>query len=242
MNFANISKLFSTYTKADLIILPEMFNSGFSMDSERISEPTSGKSLEWLKQFAKSKGAVVIASLAIVENNKYYNRLYSVYPNGDLEFYNKRHLFRMAGENKHYQSGSENITIQIKGFKIRPLICYDLRFPVWSRNQANEEYDCLIYIANWPSARSLAWTSLLQARAIENQAYVIGVNRVGIDGNEVEYSGNSRVFDFTGLRMDKFKPNEIQVQELDFNITKLKDFRKKFPAGTDSDKFKIFEL
>jgi omega-amidase len=239
MNFANISELFSSYSTCDLIILPEMFNTGFSMDSGKIAEKSVGESLEWLKSFAKTKEAVVVASLAILENDKYFNRLYCVYPNGDLEQYNKRHLFRMAGENQHYEAGEKNITINIKGIRIRPLICYDLRFPIWSRNQLNNEYDCLIYIANWPAVRSLAWTSLLQARAIENQAYVVGVNRVGIDGNDVEYSGDSRVFDFTGARLDTFKPHKTEVQEVDLKMNLLEEFRKNFPSGMDSDKFTL---
>ncbi len=239
MNFDNISKLFSSISSCDLIILPEMFNSGFSMDSSKIAEKSNGNSLEWLKGFAKNKNAEVIASLAIMDNGKYHNRLYCISPNGDWKYYDKRHLFRMAGENKYYEPGIENITLKIKGVRIRPMICYDLRFPVWSRNKANNEYDCLIYIANWPSVRSLAWTSLLQARAIENQSYVIGVNRVGLDGNNIEYSGDSRVFDFTGARRDTFKANEVQIQEIDLNINELEEFRKKVPSGMDSDDFKL---
>jgi len=238
-NFINISKLLSSYGACDLIVLPEMFNTGFSMESSKIAEKSTGASLKWLKKLAKDNESAVMASLAISENKKYFNRLYCVHPNGDLQYYNKRHLFRMAGENKYYESGKNNITIEINGFRIRPLICYDLRFPVWSRNKSNDEYDCLIYIANWPAVRSQAWISLLQARAIENQTYVVGVNRVGIDGNSVEYSGDSRIFDFTGSRLDTFKPNQEGKQEIDLNLSLLKEYRKKFPSGMDSDSFKL---
>lgn len=238
-NFINISKLLSSYGACDLIVLPEMFNTGFSMESSKIAEKVTGDSLKWLKKLAKERESVVMASLAISEKSKYFNRLYCVHPNGDLQYYNKRHLFRMAGENKYYEPGKNNITIEINGFRIRPLVCYDLRFPVWSRNKSNNEYDCLIYIANWPAVRSHAWTSLLQARAIENQTYVVGVNRVGIDGNSVEYSGDSRIFDFTGSRLDTFKPSQEKIQEIDLNLSVLEDFRKKFPTGMDSDNFKL---
>lgn len=238
-NFINVSNLLDSFGPCDLIVLPEMFNTGFSMDSYKIAETESGKSVNWLKELAKSKQSAVIASLAILEDNKYYNRLYCVFPNGELKHYNKRHLFRMAGENNHYTQGNQNITIKIKEFRFRPMICYDLRFPVWSRNEKNTGYDCLIYIANWPSKRALAWTSLLRARSIENQSYVIGVNRVGVDGNDVNYSGDSRVFNFSGERMDSFESNQTQVQATDLNITQLNDYRKKFPCGMDADSFKI---
>ena len=238
-NFSNVSKLLDPFESCDLIVLPEMFNTGFSMESSKISETKLGKSINWLKELAKNKQATVISSLAIEENNKYYNRLYCVSPTGGLKHYNKRHLFRMAGENQYYEPGTENITIKVKEFRIRPMICYDLRFPVWSRNINNADYDCLIYIANWPAKRTLAWNSLLRARAIENQAYVIGVNRVGIDGNEVRYSGDSRVFDFSGERMDEFQTNQIQVQVTDLNINQLTNYRKNFPCGMDADLFKI---
>ncbi|MGB0882811.1 MAG: amidohydrolase, partial [Vicingaceae bacterium] len=199
----------------DVIILPEMFNTGFSMDSERLAETTEGVTVNWMKNQAKKTGAALVGSLIIDEEAKFYNRLIWANPNGEIESYDKRHLFRMAGEHNHFSAGEERLIVNYKGWRICPLICYDLRFPVWSRNSSfchtersrsvfeesknvGPAYDCLIYVANWPAVRQQPWSKLLEARAIENQCYVVGVNRVGEDGNGIGYSGNSVVVDPKG--------------------------------------------
>lgn len=244
-NYNNILELIRNLDKTDLIVLPEMFSTGFSMDSKRISEKNKGESFSWMKKLAKDKNSSIVGSIATRDNNKYFNRLYYIKASGEYQFYDKRHLFRMANEHKHYSIGSERIIIRQKDFNICPLICYDLRFPVFSRNtfiKSSFNYDCLIYIANWPKARVAAWTSLLKARAIENQAYVIGVNRVGTDGNGIEYNGRSRVFDFKGDRIDSFQDDTKQVQIIDINKEKLNAFRIKFPTHLDADEFELKNL
>ena len=207
-NFSNVSKLLAPFESCDLIVLPEMFNTGFSMESSKISETKLGKSINWLKELAKNKQATVISSLAIEEDNKYYNRLYCVSPTGGLKQYNKRHLFRMAGENQYYEPGIENITIKVKEFRIRPMICYDLRFPVWSRNINNADYDCLIYIANWPAKRTLAWTSLLRARAIENFCYIFAPAQGGTHYNGRKTFGHSMVVSPDGKILKELQKSE----------------------------------
>jgi len=241
-NYNNIQEQIKNIDKVDLLVLPEMFSTGFSMDSKRISENNKAKTFTWMKNLAENKNISIIGSIATKENNKYFNRLYYIKASGEYQHYDKRHLFRMANEQQHYSMGKERIIIQEKDFNICPLICYDLRFPVFSRNtfiKSSFSFDCLIYIANWPKARVSAWTSLLKARAIENQVYVIGVNRVGTDGNGIEYNGRSRIFDFKGDRIDSFQDNTKQVQIIDMNKEKLNRYRRKFPAHLDADEFKL---
>ena len=180
----------------DLIILPEMFTTGFSMKPKMWAEKHLGKTFQKMQSWAKQKQSAILASLIVKEKDKYLNRAYFIFPDGHYQFYDKRHLFRMAKEDEHYKAGKERIIIEYKGWRIFPLICYDLRFPIWSRNNLN--YDLLIYIANWPERRSTPWKTLLKARAIENLSYVAGVNRIGKDGNGIEHSGDSALIDFKG--------------------------------------------
>ncbi len=180
-----------------LIVLPEMFSSGFTMNPNEVAESMDGTTVNWMKQTATEKNCAITGSLVIKEDGNFYNRLLFVFPNGDVEYYNKRHLFSLAGEHKTYTSGgTERLVVNYLGWRICPLICYDLRFPVFSRN--NDDYDLLIYVANWPQVRILAWDTLLKARAIENMSYVIGVNRIGDDVNHNFYSGHSQVLDYLG--------------------------------------------
>ncbi|RYZ48983.1 MAG: nitrilase family protein, partial [Chitinophagaceae bacterium] len=188
--------------KTQVVILPEMFSTGFSMKPEALAETMDGDTVKWMKRVAAEKKVILTGSVIIEEEGAYYNRLIWMLPNGQYGYYNKRHLFAFAGEDKHYTGGTERFIASVNGWKINLLVCYDLRFPVWARQQFDEqrnfEYDALIYVANWPERRSTAWKSLLQARAIENQCYVIGVNRVGSDGNDIYHSGDSMVIDPLG--------------------------------------------
>lgn len=226
----------------DIIILPEMFNTGFSMESEKLAETMNGKSVKWMKEMANKSNAVIVGSLIIEEHEKYYNRLIWADPEGDLHTYNKRHLFRMADEHEHFNAGNDLLIVHYKGWRFCPLICYDLRFPVWSRNideNGNTAYDCAIYIANWPATRKVPWSKLLEARAIENQCYVIGLNRVGQDGKQIAYSGNSAVINPKGEVISTFPEYENSTQTITISLNELNDFREKFPVGMDADRFKI---
>jgi predicted amidohydrolase len=219
----------------DLIVLPEMFSTGFSMDADRLAEGMQGAAVEWLREKARRFQADVIGSIIIAENGKHYNRLCWSSPDGQVRSYDKKHLFRYAGEEKVYTAGNSLMLAEIKGWKIRPFICYDLRFPVWSRNTDNE-YDLAVYIANWPERRSAHWKNLLQARAIENQAYVIGVNRIGKDGKGVYYSGDSSIIDPLGeiLFRNSHAPC-LYTAQLDYDL--LDKYRRSFPAWMDVDHF-----
>jgi omega-amidase len=228
-------KIFQIATPTDLIILPEMFNSGFTMNVEKIGEPMNLTTFRWMRQMAMQTQAVVVGSFIVKEQGHAYNRLIWMQPDGEYDCYDKRHLFRMAKEDKHFTEGTKQIVKTIKGWRICPLICYDLRFPVWSRN-TNLHYDLLIYIANWPSVRSHPWSILLQARAIENLSYVVGVNRVGTDEKGVYYSGNSALINFKGEHLFYEKDNNIvHTQILDKQA--LINFREQFPAHLDADAF-----
>ncbi len=180
----------------DLVVLPEMFTTGFTMQPERVAETMQGETVVWMQSLAKAKNCAVTGSLVIIEEGNYYNRLLFVFPSGEIHYYNKRHLFTLAGEDKSYTKGSQKLIIEYRGWKICPLICYDLRFPVFARNV--EQYDLLLYVANWPTIRIQAWDTLLKARAVENMSYTIGVNRVGKDEQDYDYSGHSQVVDFLG--------------------------------------------
>ena len=236
----------------DLIILPEMFTTGFSMNPEKIAETANGESLTWLKEKAKEKNAVITGSVAVEENGKYYNRLFWVEPSGEVMVYNKRHLFRVAKEDDYYLAGTEKIIASIKDWNICPLVCYDLRFPVWSRNRFVQEavsgkqgaagrweYDVLIYVANWPEIRSYPWKQLLIARAIENQCYVIGLNRIGKDGNGFAHSGDSVIINPRGEIISKTEANKESVETLSLDKNYLEEFRKIFPVGLDADHFDL---
>jgi len=196
------------------------------------------------QQKAKEKNCVITRSIAVKEKDKLFNRLYWVKPDGTHQFYNKRHLFKMAGEHKHFTAGEEKIMVELKGWKICPLICYDLRFPVWSRNKWNKEthaadYDVLLYVANWPEVRSYPWKQLLIARAIENQSYLIGVNRIGEDGNKFPHSGDSSIINPRGEIISKIKAYEDATETISLSWSYLADFRKIFPVGSDADDFQI---
>jgi predicted amidohydrolase len=224
----------------DIIVLPEMFNTGFSMDSSELAETMGGKTIAWMKNQAIISDAIITGSLIIKENGNYYNRLIWVQPDSELYIYDKRHLFRMAGEHNYFAVGEKRLVVSYKGWRICPLICYDLRFPVWSRNTDENEtpaYDCLIYIANWPAVRKQPWSKLLEARAIENQCYVIGVNRVGEDGNGIAYSGNSVVVNPKGDVISSISENADTSESIDLSLTELNDFREKFPVSLDGDEF-----
>jgi len=200
--------------EVDLIVLPEMFTSGFTMNPKNVAETMRGDSVLWLKELAKARNCAITGSLVIEENGNYYNRLVFVFPDGNIQFYDKRHLFTLAGEDKVYTSGQTKLLVEYKGFKICPLICYDLRFPVFARNVEN--YDVLIYVANWPKPRVNAWDILLKARAVENMSYVIGVNRVGQDANNHDYVGHSQAVDFLGNYIQEPQENEgVFIVELD---------------------------
>ncbi|MEE2025526.1 amidohydrolase [Alkalimonas mucilaginosa] len=220
----------------DLIVLPEMFTTGFSMDSAAVAEPAGGESLNWLKQQAALSGAALCGSVAVTEQGRYYNRLYFVTPEGQYFQYDKKHLFRMAGEHDAYQAGTDRVIVPWRGLRFCLQICYDLRFPVFSRNR--NDYDVLIYVANWPAPRRLAWRTLLAARAIENQCYVIGCNRIGSDGNGVEYSGDSLLLDYLGQSLvDGADRAAVLAAELDGAA--LQQFKDKFPAYLDADGFEL---
>ncbi|MBC7749669.1 MAG: amidohydrolase [Methylotenera sp.] len=190
------AKINEIASAADLIVLPEMFTSGFTMNPENVAETMQGETITWLTLLAKARNCAITGSLVIKENGNFYNRLVFVFPSGEIQFYDKRHLFTLAGEDQVYTSGNQKIVIDYLGWKICPLICYDLRFPAFSRN--SEDYDLLIYVASWPKTRTNAWDALLKARAIENMSYVIGVNRIGADSNAYEYIGHSQAADFLG--------------------------------------------
>ena len=221
--------------KADLIVLPEMFTTGFSMAPGKLAEDMNGQSVNWLKSQSANLNSVLIGSLIIREKNRYFNRLFWMSPSGEFSIYDKRHLFRLGDENFHYTQGRIKLIQMIGDWRVRPLICYDLRFPVWSRNR--DDYDLLVYIANWPEPRREVWKTLLKARAIENQAFVIGVNRIGKDGNGIDYSGDSLAIDPKGIVISHIQPYEEKIELITLSLREVNDFRKKFPVSMDADEF-----
>ncbi|GAA4393298.1 amidohydrolase [Hymenobacter koreensis] len=222
----------------DLVVLPEMFPTGFSMDAPAQAEPADGPTLDWMRKLAAARDAVVTGSVMVTEDGHYYNRLFWVRPDGSYSHYDKRHLFRMAGEHEVYTPGQHRLVEEWRGWRICPLICYDLRFPVWSRNDAQNPYDLLLYVANWPAVRRTAWMTLLRARAMENLAYTLGVNCVGIDGNSHTYDGDSALLDMKGEYL-------VEVGNQETGITRtlrradLAAYRKRFAALQDADSFEI---
>ena len=239
---ANLSsfeeKIWKMDEVVDIIILPEMFNTGFTMNAELLSEPANLTTHKWMKQMAAQTMAVVTGSYIVRDKGKYYNRLLWVQPDGITFKYDKRHVFTLAGEEKVYEKGKAKLIVEWKGWRFCPMICYDLRFPVWSRNSKNEPYDCAIYVANWPQKRAVAWNSLLKARAIENVCYTIGVNRIGTDNNGHYYQGDSSAYDFQGNSMTDLSDNE-EILFVDLDKNQLDDFRQKFPALADGDNFEL---
>jgi predicted amidohydrolase len=221
--------------ESDLIILPEMFTTGFTMNPKSLAETMSGETVQWMKENASKMNSAICGSIIIQEDSKYFNRFIWINPDGSIHHYDKRHLFSFAGEDKNYTPGNEKLIIEYKGWKICPLICYDLRFPVWSRN--SEDYDLLIYVANWPTKRKLAWKSLLVARAIENQCYVIGVNRVGYDENNY-YSGESKLVNALGETL--YANSHVEdIYTTTISKYELNKVRTQLPFLNDKDNFKI---
>lgn len=223
--------------ETDLIILPEMFTTGFSMNAEKLAETNDSETLQWMIQEAKKYNTAITGSVIISENNKFYNRLFFVFPDGSYEKYDKKHTFTLAKENETFDSGKERLIVNYKGWKICPLICYDLRFPVWARN--TEDYDVLIYVANWPKARILAWDTLLRARAIENMTYCIGVNRVDVDENDHEYIGHSSVYDVLGKQISTSNFEIEFIETVVLEKENIEDNRKKLQFLTDRDPFTL---
>ena len=239
-------KINSIQEKTEVVILPEMFSTGFSMNPEQLAEGMDGETIAWMKRVSSEKKIILAGSSMIVENGNYYNRLVWMQPNGQMGLYDKKHLFAYASENKHYTSGNKRLIASVKGWKINLLICYDLRFPVWSRQSykaeenAGLEYDVLIYVANWPERRSQMWKTLLQARAIENQCFCIGVNRVGTDGNGIYHSGDSMVVNPMGEVL-YHKTHDQDIFTITLQKEELEKIREKMPFWKDADSFKILQ-
>lgn len=217
----------------DLILLPEMFSTGFSMSPEGLAETMQGSAVTWMKKKAKEKSADIAGSLMIQEEGHYFNRLIWAKPDDRVLTYDKRHLFRMTGEEKIYSPGNQLLTVELKGWRIRPFICYDLRFPAWMRNSDNP-YDLAIVTANWPASREIHWQTLLRARAIENQSYIIGVNRIGVDGNQIEYNGYSCVIDYKGNIFFQ-EVGQENTQTASLSLTTLRNYRESLPFWKDRD-------
>ncbi len=223
-------------SEINLIVLPEMFSTGFTMNASEVAETMQGETIEWMKLKAREKNAAITGSLVITENGEYYNRMLFVFPSGDFQYYDKRHLFSLAGENEFYIPGTQKVIVEYLGWKICLQICYDLRFPVFARNVEN--YDLLLYVANWPKVRTSAWDTLLNARAIENLSYVAGVNRIGFDDNNFEHNGHTQLIDYWGNYI--IKPQETEgvfVAELDKDI--MMETRRKLNFLGDQDTFEI---
>lgn len=229
---------------SEIVILPEMFSTGFSMNTENLAETMDGNTIQWMQKIAQQKKIILTGSLIIKEDNKFYNRSIWMLPNKQIGYYDKRHCFSYANEHKHYTPGNKRLIASVKGWKLNLQICYDLRFPVWARQTPNEEnkgeaeYDVLLYVANWPQRRNTAWKTLLAARAIENQCYVIGVNRVGEDGNNIYYSGDSMIVSPLGEVL-YYKENEEDIFTIELKREDLQNIRSKFSFLSDGDFFKI---
>lgn len=220
--------------KTDLIVLGEMFPTGFTMNTEKICNcEHTDTVLQWMQQHARSTGAMIAGSMAIAENTHCYNRFYWITPEGDAGYYDKHHLFTMSDEPQHFTAGTERKQFEWRGWQIKPIICYDLRFPEWCRNNRTKPYDLMICSASWPSVRSDVWLTLLKARAIENQCYVVGVNRVGMDGNGLQYQGDSIVYSPKGETIGQIPENNETVATFELSLSALYDFRRKFPALND---------
>jgi predicted amidohydrolase len=224
--------------KGGVVILPEMFSTGFSMNTTDLAETMDGNTLHWMKRVSKENNIILTGSVIISENNQFFNRLIWMLPNQTFGFYDKRHLFAYAGENQFYSSGNKRLIASVNGWKLNLNICYDLRFPVWARQQQENEYDVLVYVANWPEKRNHAWKSLLTARAIENQCYVVGVNRVGVDGKGINYSGDTMVVDPLGVVL-YHKENEEDIFTTLLQKEALQSIRQQFPFSKDADGFTL---
>ena len=244
-------KISSIRDKTEIVILPEMFSTGFSMKPAALAETMEGETVQWMKKIASEKKIILTGSIIVEENENYFNRLIWMLPNGKYGYYDKRHRFAFAGEDQYYTAGNKRLIASVKGWKINLQVCYDLRFPVWARQTspsnslskgegeiATPEYDVLIYVANWPERRNTAWKTLLQVRAIENQSYVVGVNRVGKDGNDIYHSGDSMIIDPLGEILYQ-KKDEEDIFTISLNKEHLQNVREKFPFWKDADEFQI---
>ncbi len=242
-NLAYFDKILNPLTgKTDLVVLPEMFATGFITDPGETAEAMNGLVMEWMSARASDLNCVITGSITIKEKGKFYNRLVWMRPDGSYETADKRHLFRMGNEHLRFSAGTKPLITELKGWKVKPLVCYDLRFPVWSKNRYSDgkyEYDLLIYVANWPASRSYVWKSLLMARAIENMAYCVGVNRIGEDGHGLPHSGDSVVLDFKGREVVKAPAGEAFLKTIALDYEQLQDFRDRFAVGPDWDLFEI---
>ena len=224
-------------SETEVIVLPEMFTTGFTMNAAAVAEKMDGKTVNWMKVKSGELNSAIAGSLIIEEDGKFFNRLVWAQPDGKVFTYDKRHLFRMGDEEKVFTAGKERLIVDYKGWKYCPLVCYDLRFPVWSRNR-KDEFDCLLYVANWPGVRSYPWSQLLIARAIENQVYVAGCNRIGNDNKEQYYSGDSAVIDFKGEVISSCRHQEAVFTTV-LQKDALDEYRKVFPAWMDADRFEV---
>lgn len=236
-NFVQVERMIAeNYKHTDLFVLPEMFSTGFTMNSRKLSESNDGETIRKIREFAQKYEVAICGSFIAEDGDKYFNRCFFISPESE-NYYDKRHLFRMGNETDHFSGGNKRLIVNYKGFNICLIVCYDLRFPVWIRNVENE-YDLLICVANWPTVRARAWNALLDARAIENMAYVCGVNRVGVDGNGIEYGGDSKIIDPKGIII---ATSENKAGAISVNISKddLTKFRNKFPVWKDADEFKL---
>lgn len=233
-------KIRSIQENTEIVVLPEMFSTGFSMNPQSLAETMDGESVKWMKKVAADNNIILTGSVIIEEGGHFFNRLIWMLPNGQHGHYDKRHRFAYAGEDDKYTAGTKRLIASVKGWKINLLVCYDLRFPVWSRQQMHEgpEYDVLIYVANWPERRSIAWKTLLVARAIENQCYVVGVNRIGNDGHNIYHSGDSMIVDPLGEILYHCNDEE-DIFTIALDKTHLQNVREKFPFWKDADRFKI---
>lgn len=226
--------------QTDLVVLPEMFTTGFSMNAAALAEPMDGPTVHWLREQAVQTGAAITGSFICRENGRFYNRLIFMRPDGGYTLYDKRHLFGLAKEHETYTPGNSRCLVEWQGWNICPLICYDLRFPVWSRNRSGKEvYDLLLYVANWPDRRAHHWRALLPARAIENQCYLAAVNIVGRDGNGHEYTGDSGIIDFSGRQICQISTHEGAFTAK-LSLEELRQFRRQLPFLDDADKFQLF--
>lgn len=230
-------KLTALKGTTDLVVLPEMFTTGFSMRSTELAEPMDGPTVAWMREQARNIDTAVYGSAIIAENAKYFNRGLFVEPSGQVTVYDKRHLFRSANENEHYSPGKERVVVECCGWRLLLQVCFDLRFPVFSRNRG--DYDAILYVANWPEARRYPWSQLLIARAIENQCYVIGSNRVGMDGKGIHYAGDSVMIDPRGAVIGHIEPSQEGTTTMVLDRVALEGFREKFPVGKDADDFAL---
>jgi omega-amidase len=238
-NLAMFSKKIASVNEdTDIIILPEMFSTGFTMNASKMAEDMNGDAVRWMKEQALKKNCIITGSLIIKEDKNYFNRLIWMRPDG-FEYYDKRHLFSYAGEDKTYSRGNNKLIVTHNDWRIHPLVCYDLRFPVWSRRTKNNDYDLIIYVANWPERRVHAWKQLLIARAIENQSYVAGLNRTGNDGNNIFHSGESSVIDFKGDQIIDVNNKEEFIQTSTLTKNNLDEYRKQFAFFQDGDEFEL---